>query len=393
MKIGYLIPEFPAQTHAFFWREAEGLQQAGLSVRFLSTRRPRDQTSRHAFTMQARAATFYLFPPPLGALVWLVLHVAAAWRGFRYVLGLRETPFLRRLPLLGLLWPAAALVRLARAEGLAHIHIHSFANAAHLGALARLMGGPPYSLTLHGDLPVYGRDHAAKVAGAAFVTAVTAPLCETIRAACPGAQPVNLSMGVDADRFRPGPTRSGGGPLRIVSVARLNYVKGHVHLLSAMAARISAGADLTYDIAGDGPYRDEIAAKIVELGLSGRVRLLGPLSEDAVLGLLQQSDVFALTSFGLGEAAPVAVMEAMACGLPVICSRIGGTADMITDGADGLLVPQQDEGAITDALAALEHPPTRARIGKAARERAEKAFDYRAKAQVLANLIRTGSRK
>ena len=389
MRIGYLIPEFPAQTHAFFWREAQGLADSGLQVRFLSTRRPAQDTSRHAFTATARAQTAYLFPPSLRtALKLLLTRPRRALRALAYVAGLTETPPHRRAVLAGLLLPAAHLAALARREGLDHIHIHSFANAAHLGALCHRLGGPPFSLTLHGDLPVYGRDHAAKVAEAAFVTAVTEPLCAAIRATCPGSTPHHLSMGVDTERFAPVVAAVTDGPLRITSIARLNYVKGHACLLDAMAALVASGHDLTYAIAGDGPYRAEIVAKVAQLGLGSRVTLLGPLSEDGVLALLRASDVFALTSFGLGEAAPVAVMEAMACGLPVICSRIGGTGDMIADGRDGILVPQQDVAAIAEALTRLGDRATRHRIGQAARATALARFDYRHKAAELAALIR-----
>lgn len=388
MRIGYLIPEFPAQTHAFFWREAMALESLGIEVMFLSTRRPAEYASRHAFTDAAVARTAYLFPPRAGAaLRHLAARPVGTARALSYLAGLRESPWRDRLRGLAFLVAGAELARLARAAALDHIHVHSFANAAHVAALARLLDGPSYSLTLHGDLPVYGRDHAAKAARAAFLTTVTGPLAETVRAAIPGAEPAVIAMGVDTDRFTPAPPPP-GPPLRLLSVARLNYVKGHVHLLRAMAALVGEGQDLHYVIAGDGPYRPEIEAEIARLGLNGRVEMTGSVGEERVLDLLRGAHVFALTSFGLGEAAPVAVMEAMACGLAVICSRIGGTGDMIADGTDGLLVPQQDEAAIAAALRRLADPDERARIGATARARAVRQFDYRARAADLAALIR-----
>lgn len=389
MKIGYLIPEFPAQTHAFFWREAMALTDQGFDIRFLSTTRPAEETSAHAFTAEARARTAYLFPPRPAALALLARHPARAAQAIAHVASLNESPFRDRLRGMAFVLAGAELAARARAEGLDHIHVHSFANAAHVAALSRILGGPSYSLTLHGDLPVYGRDHGAKLSRAAFCTTVTRPLAEDLRRAVPGAQPAVITMGVDTDRFTPAETPLSAPPLRILSVARLNPMKGHVHLLRAMAARVAAGQDLQYIIAGTGPFRPEIEAEIATLGLGGRVELTGAVSEDRVRDLLRGSHVLALTSFGLGEAAPVAVMEAMACGLPVICSRIGGTADMIDDGQDGLLVPQQDEAAIAAALAALDDPALRSRLGAAARARAIRQFDYRARAADLAALIRS----
>ena len=220
---------------------------------------------------------------------------------------------------------------------------------------------------------------------AAFVTAVTESLRDQIAALVPERSADVIAMGVDVDRFAPSPGRAkGGGPLRVVSVARLNYVKGHVYFLDAMARLVAEGVDLSYDIAGAGPHEGEIRAHVEALSLQDRVRLLGAISEDAVVDLLRGADVFALTSFGQGEAAPVAVMEAMACGLPVICSRIGGTGAMIEDGVDGLLVAQRDVGSILAALRRLAvEPGFRAEIGAAARRSALARFDYRVKAGQL----------
>jgi colanic acid/amylovoran biosynthesis glycosyltransferase len=112
------------------------------------------------------------------------------------------------------------------------------------------------------------------------------------------------------------------------------------------------------------------------------------MSESAVATALAQSDVLLLTSIGLGEAAPVAVMEAMASGIPVIASIIGGTPDMISDGVDGYLVPQEDVAAIAANLRRLAADKAlRERIGHAARARAEREFDSRVLANRLLALI------
>ena len=116
--------------------------------------------------------------------------------------------------------------------------------------------------------------------------------------------------------------------------------------------------------------------------------MTGTMSEAAVLELLQQADAFVLPSVGLGEAAPVSVMEAMACGLPVICSIIGGTPDMIRTGVDGLLIKQADEAALAEAMVLLaENVEERRRLGQAARERAVQFFDSRATARRLLEAI------
>jgi glycosyltransferase involved in cell wall biosynthesis len=143
---------------------------------------------------------------------------------------------------------------------------------------------------------------------------------------------------------------------------------------------------------GDGPAREEIEQEIASLGLTGSVHLVGTRSESEVLSLLQSSDALLLTSIGMGEAAPVAVMEAMACGLPVVCSIIGGTRDMINPGQDGFLVEQGDVDGIADCLRELfESPDAARRLGLAARARAVRDFDSHALASRLLGLIKSAA--
>ncbi len=392
MDLGYFVPEFPSQTHAFFWREVQALRQNGVRVHLISSRRPDPSACRHEFAAAAAAETHYVYPPRwLRAMTTLAARPLRTLRALRYVAGLKQSSLKRRLVYTGLLLSAADLLTHARSRGIQHLHVHSCADAAHLAALCHLLGGPPYSLTLHGDLPVYGTDHASKMQSARFVACVTSPLQKQVveQIGLPPERAPVLWMGVDTERFRHDqrptpPPRS----LHLVTVARLNPTKGHVHALAAMRQAIERGYDLRYTIAGEGPHRAEIEVTIKRLGLLDCVRMAGTLSEAAVLELLREADVFVLPSFGLGEAAPVSVMEAMACGLPVICSIIGGTPDMITSGVDGFLVPQQDEKGLADALVSLaDDPALRERIGRAARERALRSFDSRATARRLLEAI------
>jgi glycosyltransferase involved in cell wall biosynthesis len=280
------------------------------------------------------------------------------------------------------------LARTARQQNIGHVHIHSCAKAAHLGALANILDDLNYSLTLHGDLPVYGTDHAAKMKRARFVSAVTRPLQKSLETSIGKDRPYPLIwMGVDTDRFRPAPNRrprASSEPLHILTVARLNAAKGHIYSLRAIARLREEGIDIRYRIAGEGAARHDIEAEIKTLGIGDRVVLLGSVSEETVLSLLHEAHVVALTSFGLGEAAPVAVMEAMACGVPCIVSVIGGTPDMIDNGRDGILVPQKDVEAIADAMRRLAaEPGLLDAMSEQARKKAEETFDHRQNALKL----------
>lgn len=380
--IGYLVPEFPSQTHAFFWRELRAIEESGVTVRILSTKCPPKESCPHAFADEARARTEYLFPPNLGAtLAALVTRIPKTLQAIKYIFGLQETSIGNRIKLLALVPTAMGLVQTAQRHELSHIHIHSCANAAHIGALGYVLGNLDYSLTLHGDLKVYGTDHKAKMRHAKFVSAVTRPLQDSLKKEIgPGRPYPVIWMGVDTSIFRPNPDRTPrdtAKPLKAVTIARLNAKKGHVFFLRAMAKLREEDILVNYQIAGDGPERDAIEAEVNALGLADQVTFLGSVSEDQVLKLLNDTDVAALTSFGMGEAAPVSVMEAMACGVPCIVSVIGGTPDMISHEEDGMLVEQKDVDAIVQALKTLAQDPERLfQLSRAARATAEKTFDH-----------------
>ena len=398
-RLAMLLPEFPAQTHAFFWREIVALRSAGIDVAIFSTRRPSQQCP-HDWAPEARRQTTYLYPPAwLSSLGWGVLHPARLARGLKYVFGLRECTGSERLKTAGLIAPAIGLLRQCQRAGIGHVHCHSFANAAHVCALARAMGGPSYSLTLHGDLPVYGKDHASKLRHCLAVTTAGSHLVEPVAALGFARERILPNpMGVDTERFAPAPrkqrTTGESGPLRVITVARLNSNKGHRFVLGAMRRLIEEGVDVAYTIVGEGPYRAELEREIREQGLEDRVSFKGGQAEEQVIQLLREHDVFVLPSVGLGEAAPVSVMEAMSCGLPVVASIIGSTPAMIRDNETGFLVPQGDSAALERALASLAaDADLRWRIGDAARAAARMQFSAEVSSRrLLEHLRQSGAR-
>jgi colanic acid/amylovoran biosynthesis glycosyltransferase len=384
--IGYLVPQFPSQTHAFFWRELGAMREAGAKIQLLSTQPPSEGECQHDFAETARQETIYLSRINWRAAIRVLTRPLAVIKSFHYILSLHETTILKRLSTFRLIPCAAQLGVIAGQVGMSHVHLHSCADAAHIGALSRYFGGPDYSLTLHGDLCVYGTDHYRKFAGARWVSTVTRPLQKQVMekaGLCQSKVPV-IWMGVDVEKFTPTAKPNHTGALRLITVARLIPQKGHIHALEAVARVRKAGWNVHYHIAGSGPFESEIKSRIVSLGLSDHVTMTGSISEIAVRKLLDEADVFMLPSYGLGEAAPVSVMEAMACGLPVICSRIGGTPDMISHLEDGWLVHQQNEDELTEAILRFASDPDfRNKIGHAARHTALRFFDHRKNANAL----------
>lgn len=384
MKLCYLIPEFPSQTHAFFWTEIKALERANVHVHVFSTRQPHIGACNHDFANEGRQRTTYLFPPHVSALsAGLLRFILHLYKLPKYALTLQESTWRERLRVLGLGLCALELAHHLVKHSIDHVHVHSCADAAHLVAMAHLLCGCSYSLHLHGDLPVYGKDHYSKMQNASSVLTASDPLRQQVvqRIGIDPALVHTCWMGVETDHVRPPASRESSNCLRVITVARLNRTKGHEFILRALRKLLDEGRSVHYTIAGDGPWEEQIKSCVQELRLERNVTFTGTIGREAVVALLHKSDVFALGSIELGEASPVSVMEAMATGLPVVCSIIGGTPQMIDHGVDGFLIPQRDVNGIADALRALgDSELLRCRIGQAARTKAVTSFDVKATA-------------
>lgn len=393
MKIGYLVPEFPGQTHIMFWREIRALRQIGEDVVILSTRRP-SSPCPHAFAAEAIAETCYFYPPSISRLSrWVAAGVPGVSQAFAYLKDLGATGVKNRARHCVLLASAADVARWARDQKINHIHGHSCADAAHVLALAQRLGGPSYSLTLHGDLGVYGSDHQSKMRSAAFVGTVGRHLRLQVedRVGLPSDRIVETFMGVDVSAaHRPAADRSREpGRLRLVTVAQLHPAKGHAHAIAAIHRGVRNGLDLRYTIIGNGPNRDALLELTSKLGMQDRITFTGALSEDAVFDTLSKSDVFVLPSIGVGEAWPVSIMEAMSASLPVVATDIGATSQIITSGRDGFLVPQADEEALLKVFTLLANDlELRRQIAEAGRTTAREKFDVSVSARRLRDAIR-----
>lgn len=190
---------------------------------------------------------------------------------------------------------------------------------------------------------------------------------------------VYLPRGVDGERFAPpdADTRPGKGPLRVGTVAHLLPVKGQDLLIEA-AGRLP-GIEL--HLAGrplDPAFHRRLEDRVAELGLGGRVFLHGEVAD--VPGFLHRLDVFVLASRPRGrmEGCPVALLEAMAAGLPVIAAAIPGAADLLSASASGILLPADDraflEGLVARLAALATDREGRLRLGAAARQRVLREF-------------------
>lgn len=165
----------------------------------------------------------------------------------------------------------------------------------------------------------------------------------------------------------------GDGPLRLVSVGRLHWKKGHHHVLAAVALLRDRGVDARLRIVGDGPELEAVAFARHQLGLDDHVDLVRGLDRPAAWQELARAQAFVhgAVSEGFGNA----VLEAQAAGLPVVTTDAEGLAENIEPGVTGLLVPRRDPEAMADALAELAADPARrVAMGEAGRRRARERF-------------------
>ena len=406
LKIGFFIPEFPGQTHIFFWREREALAGLGVAVDLVSTRPPPRAIASHDWAAEAQAQTSYLTPvsaPALGAaLVEMARNPAGLARGLGAAFSAETAGGLRgRARMLGLLVMGGRLKRIARRQGWGHVHVHSCADSANVAMFAERLGGPGYSLTLHGPtLDVYGPNQRQKWRHARFATIISRLLAGVVERELAGdIPPVVLiaPMGVDLDRIRrtaPWQSPAPGEALRIFSCGRLNAIKGHDELIEAVAMLVSQGIDARLEIAGEDEqggtgYRRTLEALIRDRDLERRVRLLGAIGEEAVRAGLERAHVFALASHN--EGISVAIMEAMAMEMPVVVTDVGGNHELIEGGRDAILVPPRDPARMAAEIAALARDPDRAaRLARASRARVAAEYHHRRSAEALAEgLART----
>ncbi len=323
------------------------------------------------------------------------LHLAdgLSRRGHRCILALQEESALgeraeehgldvRRRPMQGEFDPMAVawLSGLIQQERPHVMHYHT-SHAVTLGTLARLgRRGPTTVATRRTSFPTrrnplfrlkfsYRLDHVIAVSGSIKKDMVDA-----------GLAPSRISVvhsGIDLARFRQQPDGAefrrelGVGPdeLLLGCVGALAPQKGHEHLLRAMATLSTSFPQLHLALLGEGDRQEYILDEARNLGIGDRVHLAGFREE--IPEANAAFDVAVLPSVA-GEGSPAVVKEAMAMGVPVVATRIGGVGEILENNRQGLLVPPDDEAALADALGSLLRDPERRRtLGAAGRSRVE----------------------
>lgn len=405
-RIGYLVPEFPNQTHIMFWREYQALGALGVDCQLLSSRRPNRKLMSHVWSEDAARNTNYLYPLSRTDLVRAIGFALwagpAAWMRCAKAVWAAEMSPDDKLRLVGLIPFAAKLASLARRENLSHTHVGSCGDVANVAMFARLLGGPTYSLSLLGpQLDTYGPNQVQKWKHARFGLFQSEQLYREARVRIGEDLPEKscvAPIGVDVEvmkRKSPYVPWRGEGPCQIYSCARLNPVKGHIYLIEAVKhLRDEHGIDAHLVLAGEDKdggqgYRKVIETFVGETGMTPHVKLLGAVSEERNWAENAAAHIYAMAS--LDEAAgAVAAMEAMAMMVPVVMTDVGATRELIEDGVDALMVPTRDPVSLAEAIHGILMDPDRAiRLGKAGREKVVAKFSHWRSATQIRDFLRS----
>jgi glycosyltransferase involved in cell wall biosynthesis len=400
-RIGYLVPEFPGQTHTWIWRDRRALEELGIEADLVSTRRPK--LIVHAWAEQAQKLTHYLVPlsardvrDTIKALVKAGPKALA--RCLLVPLEVKGMNAKQRLRLASLIVIAGRFAALARERGWTQLHVLSAGDAAHVAAFASHMTGINYSLTLLAPLEGYGPNQKEKWEGASFALVMSEKLLADVHHNLGEAAPEKIAiapMGVDIDQAKrtvPYEPWRPGQACRIYTCGRLHPVKGHRHLFDALALLVAKGYPVKLQVAGGeeglpgGGYKDGLVQQLGRLGLEKSVEFLGAVTEERHRQAIQEAHVFVLAS--LDEGISVAAMEAMAMQTPAVVTDVGGMRELVTPESDALMVPSQNPAALAEAIARiLDSPELARRLSEQSREKVARKFHHRRSAEALAQCL------
>jgi len=281
-----------------------------------------------------------------------------------------------------------------------HVHVHFASRSLSLGLMLGMLRDLPVSCTVHA-FDIFTRNPRGlrmRLSQCRFIAAISRYNVEYLRQHCGDAVAglcCVVHCGVNLAEFPAIERRPERG--RILSVARLMPKKGLSVAIDACAELRDGGVGFLLDIVGGGPERGHLLQKIEAHGLGDRVRMLGAVPNDQLLGLFERAVFFLLPCVteadGDQDGIPVAMMEAMACGVPTISTEISGIPELVEDGVNGVLVPQRDAQALASAMKRLlEDMDFAARLGEASRKRVCEEFDTEPNARLLRQLIASNKR-
>ncbi len=400
-RIAYFVNRYPAVSHTFIRREIHALEAQGFDVLRVALHGHKEDLvddedisergrTRHILNQSAVDLTGQVLrrlvttPRAFFAALWLALCMG--WRAAR--------PLVFHL---GYFVEACTLVQWLEDFEATHVHAHFGTNSAEIVMLAKVLGGPSYSFTVHGpeefDKPE-GLKLGEKVKAAAFAVTISsygrAQLCRWVDPA-DWAKVKVVHCGLEDSYFAADSAPVPDAP-RMVCIGRLNEQKGQLLLLEA--ARELAGKGRAFEVLliGGGELRGQLEAYIREHKLEQHVFLAGSLSNSAVRDEISRARALVLPSFA--EGLPIVIMEAMAAGRPALTTYVAGIPELVRPGENGWLIPA---GSVSELVTAMEQvldcsPQALSEMGEKGRARVRERHLIDHEAAKLASYIKDLSR-
>ena len=346
----YLFERFPSFVQTFVYREAEEMVRQKVNPLLVSVREPED-----AEELRHKTGTDVVYLPSEKALRAEIEERRHTFSSAQR----RALSHWRSLPDSGRIFEALWLGQKLKEKGIRHVHAHFGALAARTAWHLQQLWGIGYSFTGHAndifcetDFPVSN----SKIAnGARFIVTETDFARQWMEQKHPSTKGhvFRVFNGIRLDEF-PAHVETPGVPC-IVSVGRYVEKKGFPDLIAACALLRDRGVEFQCSIIGDGPMREELTGLIAEKNLQQSVILTGPRAQDDVRQCIAAAHLSVLAcrrdKDGGSDNLPTVIMEAMACGTPVVSTRVAGVPEMIDDGLNGLLL---NEGDVAGLAAAME---------------------------------------
>jgi len=403
MKIAFIIENFPVLSQTFILDQITSLIDLGAEVRiFAESRGDLGKVHPDVTKYQLDDLIFYSCDIPQSKLYRFLKGVGVICRGMcRDPLAVSK--FLMKLILKKYKTPLRLLCQIASVyDGefdIIHCHFGPVGNRAavlkEFGIKAKLI------VTFHGyDLSRYLLTHGSSVYEELFNYGdLFLPISEhwkkkLMEIGCDEKKIVVHRMGIDVHRFEyREKKRISGEPVRLLTIGRLTEKKGQDYVIKSLSELSNKGYNFVYTIAGAGPHEEHLKSLAVSLGLGEKVNFTGPVSRDMAIELYNRGDVFVLASVtaadGDQEGIPVVLMEAMACGLPVVSTLHTGIPELVEDGNSGFLVPEKDCKALTERLEYLiKNPQLWSEMGKCGHDFVHKNYEIKTLTQMLLEIYK-----
>jgi colanic acid/amylovoran biosynthesis glycosyltransferase len=357
MTLAYLINQHPKCSQSFIRREIVALEALGFNIQRYSIRSgesliidPADQIELEKTRVVLGAGTIGLAKAFVQTLIQNPLKFFKALK-FTYQVGLRAD---RGLPVHFIYLAEACVLRgWFQQAKITHVHAHFGTNSTMVAMLCHELGGPSYSFTVHGPEEfdrVSGLALREKIQRAAFVVGISSFGRSQLYRWCDHDTWDKIQIvhcGVD-DQYLHRPISPIPSAPNLVCVGRLCEQKGQLLLVEALRRLVVDGVTCHLTLVGDGEMRGAIEAFIRQHQMENYIHLTGNATGDEVQKQILQARAFVLPSFG--EGLPVAIMEALALGRPVVTTYIAGIPELVKPGENGWLVPA---GSIDDLVEAL----------------------------------------